>query len=77
MKAKASMTQRGWQAWANAREAEADATAKLYRNQAKRMREMLVDIGCTCDPIITLRQGPDGPVMKNPLLTHSLDCKTN
>lgn len=77
MRNKTSMTQRGWAAWASAREAEAESLAKLYRNQARRMRELIRDIGCTCDPIITLRQGPDGPVMSNPILNHALDCKTN
>lgn len=69
------MTQSQWRDWAKQRRQDSRKIAKTYERQADAVEKMLVDRGCSCNPIIALRESADGgPSAANPMLTHSFDC---
>lgn len=69
------MTQEEWRVWAQNRENDAPKIEKLYRKQAKDVREVLADRGCRCNPLIVMTQGQHGgPTTSNVSITHAMDC---
>lgn len=72
--AKNIMTQSQWAQWGKQRIADGPRIQKRYEREGLAIKKLLDDQGCSCDPLIVLPQGADGPTFKNALVQHAFDC---